>query len=45
MHRLYGRKDSPDGTKGAGDLGIVRIARSDPDYDRIVARYALPGIA
>lgn len=45
MHRLYGRKDSPDGTKGAADLGIVRIARSDPDYDKIVARYALPGIA
>lgn len=44
-HRLYGRKDSPDGTKGAGELGIVRIARSDPDYDKIVARYALPGIA
>lgn len=44
-HRLYGRKDSPDGTKGAGEFGAVRIARSDPDYDKIVARYALPGIA
>jgi hypothetical protein len=44
-HRLYWRRDSPDGTKGAGELGIVRIARSDPDYERIVARYALPGIA
>lgn len=44
-HRLYGRKDSPDGTKGAGEFGVVRIARTDPDYQKIVDRYSLPGIA
>lgn len=39
-HRLYGRKDSPDGTRSAGELGVIRIARTDPDYQRIVDRYS-----
>jgi hypothetical protein len=45
-HRLYGRKDSPDGiSAGASDLGGIRLARVDPDYARLVQALTMPGIA
>lgn len=43
-HRYHLRKDSPDGTKGGGEFGAVRIARTDPDYMRALHRFELPGI-
>lgn len=37
--RLYRRRDSLDGTVGWGDLGAIRVGRTDPDvvalYDQI----------
>lgn len=45
-HRLYLRKDSPNGlVAGPADFGPVRLARVDSDYSRIVQSLALPGIA
>ncbi|MDG4784355.1 hypothetical protein O7626_00510 [Micromonospora sp. WMMD1102] len=43
--RLYGRKDSPTGIAGDGQMGVVRLARADPDVMSLVGRYELPGIA
>jgi hypothetical protein len=37
--RLFRRKDSPEGVKGFGDLGVVRVSRYDPDYDALIADY------
>jgi hypothetical protein len=31
--RLYRRRDSIDGTLGFGDLGVVRVGRTDADVD------------
>lgn len=41
--RLFRRKDSPDGTAGAGDFGPIRIARSDPDVAEMLSHYVKPG--
>ena len=38
--RLYRRRDSIDGTLGFGDVGLVRVGRTDPDID---AAYAAVG--
>lgn len=33
--RLYRRRDSIDGTLGFGDLGVVRVGRTDADVDAL----------
>jgi hypothetical protein len=35
--RLYRRRDSIDGTIGFGDLGAVRVGRTDPDVEALYA--------
>jgi hypothetical protein len=30
-HRLFTRRNSPEGVSGWGDLGVVRVMASDPD--------------
>lgn len=35
--RLYRRRDSIDGTLGFGDLGVVRVGRTDADVDALYA--------
>lgn len=35
--RLYRRRDSVDGTIGFGDMGAVRIGRTDADVDALYA--------
>jgi hypothetical protein len=35
--RLYRRRDSIDGTLGFGDMGIVRVGRTDADVDALYA--------
>lgn len=37
--RLVRRKDSPEGVKGFSDLGVVRVARYDSDYDNLIDAY------
>jgi hypothetical protein len=37
--RLFRRKDSLEGVKGFSDLGVVRVARYDSDYDNLIAPY------
>lgn len=44
-HRLYLRKDTPEGIKSGGEFGAVRLSRMDPDYQRVMQAYSLPGIA
>ena len=41
--RLYRRRASPEGVAGFNDMGVVRVGRYDPDYDRLVAPFKLPG--
>jgi hypothetical protein len=38
--RLYRRRDSVDGTIGFGDLGVVRVGRTDADRDDLYANVA-----
>lgn len=38
--RLYRRRDSIDGTLGFGDMGIVRVGRTDADVDGLYASVA-----
>ena len=38
--RLYRRRDSIDGTIGFGDMGAVRIGRTDADVERLYAASA-----
>lgn len=33
---LFKRKDSPLGTMGTAELGLMRVGRWDPDYDRLI---------
>jgi hypothetical protein len=35
--RLYRRRDSIDGTLGFGDMGVVRVGRTDADVDAMYA--------
>lgn len=37
--RVYKRADSPLGVAGFGDLGALRVSRSDPDYMNLISRY------
>jgi len=41
--RIFRRKDSPDGTAGAGDFGPIRISRTDPDVADMLSHYVKPG--
>jgi len=38
--RLYRRRDSLDGTLGFGDMGVVRVGRSDADIDALYSQHA-----
>jgi hypothetical protein len=38
--RIYRRRDSLDGTVAWGDMGAVRVGRTDPDVERLYALYA-----
>lgn len=42
--RLFRRKDSPEGVAGAGDMGVVRVSRWDPDYEKLIGPFVRPGI-
>jgi hypothetical protein len=42
--RLFKRRESPDGIAGAGDFGVVRVGRYDPDYDSLIQPFVIPGI-
>jgi len=42
-HRLWRRKDSPEGVATYGDFGVMRMSRQDPDYARLIGPYTLPG--
>jgi len=42
--RLWTRQESPDGTRGAGDFGVIRVGRFDPDYDALIQPFIIPGI-
>jgi hypothetical protein len=42
---LFKRKDSPLGVAGSGDLGVLRVGRWDPDFDKLVETFRQPGIA
>jgi hypothetical protein len=41
--RLFKRRESPDGTVGAGDFGVIRVGRYDPDYDSLIQPFVIPG--
>jgi hypothetical protein len=43
--RLYRRRDSIDGTLGFGDLGVVRVGRTDADVDSLYGSGAPVGFA
>lgn len=43
--RLYSRKDSPDGIRGGGDFGAIRLARMDPDVRELLGPFMLAGFA
>lgn len=40
--RLFKRRESPDGVAGAGDFGVVRVGRYDPDYDGLIEPFIIP---
>lgn len=37
--RIWKRADSILGVAGFGDLGALRVSRSDPDYSNLISRY------
>jgi hypothetical protein len=41
--RLYRRKDTPEGVAGFNDMGVVRLGRYDPDYDKLISPFMAPG--
>lgn len=43
--RLYHRKDSPEGVLGSADWGPVRVARVDPDVQKLLTDLVLPGFS
>jgi hypothetical protein len=43
--RLFKRKDAPFGIAGFADFGAITISRNDPDVERNIAPYRLPGNA
>lgn len=44
-HRRYRRRGSPEGVAGFSDQGVARVTKTDPDYDRAIAKYRLDGLA
>ena len=38
---LFKRRDSPLGVAGSSDVGIMRVGRWDPDYDKLIETYRL----
>jgi hypothetical protein len=44
-HRLWKRRDSPEGVLGSAEWGAVRVARVDPDVEALLAPFRRPGIA
>lgn len=40
--RLFRRRESPDGVVGAGDWGMIRVGRYDPDYDSLIEPFVIP---
>lgn len=43
--RLFRRKGSPEGVAGFGDMGVVRLTRTDPDVAALLQPFMIPGIA
>ena len=43
--RLYRRKDSPQGVIASADWGSMRVSRTDPDVQALIAHLVLPGFA
>lgn len=43
-HRLYKRKDSPEGIAGNAEWGTVRLSRVDPDVRELIAHLIIPGV-
>lgn len=41
--RLYKRKDSPDGTAGSAEWGVIRVSHLDPDVKALIEPYRIPG--
>lgn len=39
--RLYRRKDSPNGVIGSADWGTIRVSRTDPDVEALIAPYIM----
>lgn len=37
--RLWKRRQSPEGVAGWGDLGVIRILRSDPDITSLLSHH------
>lgn len=42
---LFKRKDSTEGVLGAGEFGVVRVARGDPDYRDLVSAFVIHAFA
>lgn len=43
--RFYKRLDSPLGVAGFGDIGVVRVAKLDPDVEALIHPYKKPRFA
>lgn len=43
--RLYKRNDSPLGVAGFGDIGVVRVAKLDPDVEALIMPFKKPRFA
>lgn len=43
--RLFDRRNSPQGIAGQAEMGPVRIGRTDPDIEAMLAPYCIPGFA
>lgn len=43
--RSFKRKDAPFGVAGFADFGAIRISGDDPDVERLLGNYRLPGFA
>ena len=43
--RLYRRRDSPEGVLGSSEWGSIRVSRTDPDVEALIAPYVIPVIA
>ena len=39
---IFKRRDTPLGMAGSTDLGLVRVGRWDPDFERMLESYRLP---